>query len=256
MGSKPRQKTATLKAQSPSWIGWESVRTESVSARIVDQVWNALFRGELKPGDFLGSEIQLAQKLGVSRNPVRDAFRTLQALGVIDITMGARGGARIAAGDPSRFARALAVQLKLVGISIEDMFDTQIAIEVMAAELASKRATAGDIARLRSIIDELQAISAEPPGSSRFTEASMRFHEALVEAAHNRALSAHFKAIRTVLEPIYARRESDAVAKRVIASHKQLVESIASKDTERATTLMRRRLEVVRAHQLLKVVDR
>jgi DNA-binding FadR family transcriptional regulator len=221
----------------------------------VDQVWNALFRGELKPGDFLGSEIQLAQKLGVSRNPVRDAFRTLQALGVIDIKIGAHGGARIAAGDPNRFARALAVQLKLVGISIEEMFDTQIAIEVMAAELASKRATVDDIAKLRSIIEELQGLSAQPPGSSRFTEASMRFHEALIEAAHNRALSAHFRAIRSVLEPIYARRESLGVAKRVIASHKQLVESIAAKDTERATTLMRRRLEVIRAHQLLKVID-
>jgi len=255
MDSRTRTKAAKLKGQSPSWIGWESVRTESVSGRIVDQVWNALFRGELKPGDFLGSEIQLAQKLGVSRNPVRDAFRTLQALGVIDIKMGAHGGARIATGDPNRFARALAVQLKLVGISIEEMLDAQIAVEVMAAELASKRATAADLAKLRSIIDELQALSARPPGDSRFTEASMRFHEALIDAAHNRALTAQFKALRSVLEPIYARRESDSVAKRVIASHKQLVESIAAKDTERATTLMRRRLETIRAHQLLRTVE-
>ena len=52
--------------------------------------------------------------------------------------MGANGGARIAPGDPSRFADALAVQFKLVGISIEEMFDAQIAIEVMATELAAQ----------------------------------------------------------------------------------------------------------------------
>ena len=83
----------------------------------------------------------------------------------------------------------------------------------------------------------------------------MRFHEALIDATHNRALAAHFKALRFVLEPIYARRESDAVARRVIASHKQIVDSIAARDTERATTLMRRRLETIRAHQLLKTVE-
>jgi GntR family transcriptional regulator, transcriptional repressor for pyruvate dehydrogenase complex len=254
MESRTRNKAAKVKAPSPSWIGWQSVRTESVSARIVDQVWNALFRGELKPGDFLGSEIQLAQKLGVSRNPVRDAFRTLQALGVIDIKMGAQGGAHIATGDPNRFARALAVQLKLVGISIEEMFDAQIAIEVMAVELASKHATSADVVKLRSLIEELKALSTKPPGDARFTEASMRFHEALIESAHNRALAAQFKALRSVLEPIYARRESDAVARRVIASHEQIVDSIAAKDTERATTLMRRRLETIRAHQLLKTI--
>ncbi len=132
------------KKQEPHWVGWQTVRTESASARIVDQVWAALFRGELKPGDYLGSEVQLAQKLGLSRVPVRDAFRTLQALGIIDVKVGARGGARIASGDPNRFASALAVQFKLVGISIDEMFDAQIAIEVMAAELAAKRATTAD----------------------------------------------------------------------------------------------------------------
>ena len=130
------------------WSRWQDVRAAVVSSRIVDQVRAALFRGELKPGDVLGSETDLARKFGVSRVPVRDAFKTLQALGIVEVKMGANGGARIAAGDPSRFADALAVQLKLVGISVEEMFDAQIAIEVMATELAAKRAGEADLARL------------------------------------------------------------------------------------------------------------
>ena len=59
----------------------------------------------------------------------------------------------------NRFADALAVQLKLVGISIEEMFDAQIAIEVMATELAAKRARADDLTKLRSILRELHAMS-------------------------------------------------------------------------------------------------
>ena len=239
------------KKQEPHWVGWQTVRTESASARIVDQVWTALFRGELKPGDYLGSEVQLAQKLGLSRVPVRDAFRTLQALGIIDVKVGARGGARIASGDPNRFTSALAVQLKLIGISIEEMFDAQIAIEVMAAELAAKRATTADLATLRSINEELQTYKTS---SVQFTEKAMRFHEALIEAAHNRALAAQFKALRSVLEPIYAQRISATIVKRVVSWNKQIIDSIATADTARAGALMRRRLEIIRARQLMKAV--
>src|SRR5262245_33351154 len=164
------------KQQASQWTGWQNVRAKSVSTGIIEQVWDALFRGELKSGDRLGSEVELAQKLGVSRVPVRDAFRTLEALGIIAIKVGARGGAFIADGDPKRFADALAVQLKLVGISIEEMFDSQIAIESMAAELAAQRATKEDLARLQDVVDQLQALAQKPLNKAatiKFTEVAM-----------------------------------------------------------------------------------
>jgi GntR family transcriptional regulator, transcriptional repressor for pyruvate dehydrogenase complex len=246
---------AKAKPTTESWSRWKDVRPMSASSRIVEQVRAALFRGELKPGDMIGSETDLARKLGVSRVPVRDAFKTLQAMGIVEVKMGVNGGARVAAGDPSRFADALAVQFQLVGISIDEMFDAQIATEVMAAELAAKRATEADLQRLREIVAELQSISAKSMSVSialRFTTISMQFHEALVDAAHNRALAAQFNALRHILEPVYARHTSNAVAKRVIASHKAVIDSIASHDADRACTLIRRRLETIRATKLEK----
>ena len=248
--------SVSAKAASENWSHWTDVRPMPVSSRIVEQVRAALFRGELNPGDFLGSETDLARKLGVSRVPVRDAFKTLQALGIVEVKMGAKGGARIAPGDPSRFADALAVQFKLVGISIEEMFDAQIATEVMAAELAAQRATAEDLRRLKDIVAELQAMVQKPMTRAvalQFTTVSLQFHEALVEAAHNRALSAQFKALRYVLEPVYAQHTSDAIARRVIASHKAVIDSLASGDSERACSLVRQRLQTIRA---TKLVDR
>jgi DNA-binding FadR family transcriptional regulator len=227
----------------------------SASSRIVEQVRAALFRGELKPGDMIGSETDLARKLGVSRVPVRDAFRTLQAMGIVEVKMGVNGGARVAAGDPSRFADALAVQYQLIGISIDEMFDAQIATEVMAAELAAQHATDVDLQRLGDIVTDLQSISAKSMSvatARRFTTISMQFHEALVDAAHNRALTAQFKALRHVLEPVYAWHTSNVVAKRVIASHKAVIASIAAHDVDRARTLIRRRLETIRATKLDK----
>ena len=84
----------------------------------------------------------------------------------------------------------------------------------------------------------------------------MQFHAALVDAAHNRALSAQFKALRDVLEPVYGRRTSNAVAKRVIAADKAVLDAVAAGDPERACTLIRRRLETIRAHQLFETVTK
>lgn len=252
MGARPKPAVE-------SWLQRQDVRPQPMSVRIVDQVRAALFRGDLNPGDFLGSETDLARKLGVSRVPVRDAFKTLQALGIVETKMGANGGARIAAGDPSRFADALAVQFKLIGISIEEMFDAQIAVEVMAAELAAKRATQADLQRMRDLVAKLQAMSVKSLTTSaalRFTTISFDFHGALVDAAHNRALAAQFAALRSILEPVYAQHTSNAVAKRVIASHKAVIESIESGDTERVCALMRRRLETIRATKMIQPVRR
>ena len=249
---------STPKLQPEKWSRWAAVRAQSVSSQIVDRVRGGLFSGELKPGDFLGSENELAQQLGVSRVPVREAFKALQALGIVEVKVGAKGGARIAKGDPSLFADALAIQLKLVGITIEEMFDSQIAIEVMATELAAKRATEADLQTLRGVLRELRGLCTAPMTGAtalHFTKLSMQFHEALVEASHNRALCAQFKALRLMLEPIYARRTSDFIAKRVVASHKSVLDCIASGNAEGACALMRRRLETVRAHQLMKAIE-
>lgn len=250
---------ASARPTAQAWTQWQDVKPLSVSSRIVDQVRAALFRGELKPGDLLGSETDLARKFGVSRVPVRDAFKSLQAMGIVEVRMGANGGARIAQGDPNRFADALAVQFKLVGISIEEMFDAQIAIEVMATELAAQHATPEDLQRLRDLLVEMQRMVQKQltrAAALRFTTIALHFHEALVEAGHNRALAAQFKALRFVLEPIYARATSNPVAKRVIASHKAVLESIAAGNAERACLLMRKRLEAVRARHLMKSVEK
>ena len=96
----------------------------------------ALFDKKLKPGDFLATENDLAARYGVSRIVARDALRTLEALGIVEIKMGKGGGARIARGNPRLFAEALAVQLDLTGVSAAEIMDAQRAIETLAAELA------------------------------------------------------------------------------------------------------------------------
>jgi GntR family transcriptional regulator, transcriptional repressor for pyruvate dehydrogenase complex len=222
-------------------------RDGTLSWRIIRQIRAALFAGELRSGERLGGEIELAGRFGVSRMAIRDALRSLEAAGIVEIRVGAKGGAYIAEGNPERFADALAIQLKLIGVTIAEIFDAQIAIEVTSTEMAAEHADAADLAKLNDLLKGQREHRHSKP---RFTELSMRFHETLVEASHNRALIAQFKALRFVLEPLYARRLTDDVAERVIAANAALLAKIEARDAEGARALINRRLQIVRARQL------
>ena len=240
-------------------VAWTSVTGETLSGRITAQIRGALFSGQIKAGDRLGSESQLAARFGVSRMAMRDALRSLAATGIVDVRVGAKGGIFIAQGNADHFADALAIQLKLIGLTVAELFDAQIAIEVTSAGLAARHATEVDLAKLRDLLRELQALAQSGLRRAeefKFTAVSMRFHEALVEAAHNRALAAQFKALRFVLEPVYLQRTTNEVAGRVVGSHKALLTCIENRDAETARALMQRRLEVIRARHLTTPVKK
>ena len=76
---------------------------------------------------------------------MRDALRSLEAMGIVEIRMGAGGGARIAHGNSNRFADALAIQMALIGVETDDVLQVQGAIESLAAELAARNATPEDL---------------------------------------------------------------------------------------------------------------
>src|SRR6266851_9651880 len=131
-------------------------RGATLSTRIVAEVREALFAKALRPGDFLGTEKDLAQRFSVSRIVARDALRTLEAQGIVEIKVGSGGGARIAQGNARLFAEALAVQLDLAGVSVGEVMESQRAIECRAAELAAVNSTAEDHARLRELIAQAE----------------------------------------------------------------------------------------------------
>src|SRR5882762_8894133 len=132
----------------PLFIG----RSATLASQIVADVREALFERRYRPGEFLGTEKDLAARHGVSRMVARDALRTLQGLGIVEIARGAGGGARITQGNPQLFAEALAVQLELADIDREEIMSAQGAIEGLAAELAARHATPAQVTSLEKIV--------------------------------------------------------------------------------------------------------
>ena len=208
------------------------------------QVRAALFSGELKAGDCLGTESSFAERFGVSRIAARDALRALVAMGVVEVRTGRRGGVWISQGNPVYLANALAIQLKLIGISALEMFDAQVALETHAAELAAQRATSDDIARLRALVSDLKRLVDQPDA---FTAKSMDLHCALVDAAHSRALTVQFHGLRQLLEPAYRPHTTRQITAEAIEAHGKIIARIAARDAEGARRAVARRLAYIRA---------
>jgi GntR family transcriptional repressor for pyruvate dehydrogenase complex len=222
-------------------------RAGSLSAQIVSQVRDELFEKKLKPGDFLGTEKDLAARYGVSRIVARDALRTLAALGIVDIKMGKGGGARIAPGNPRLFAEALAVQLDLTGVTAGEVLDAQRAIECLAAELAAENATAADHARLRNLLDEAEAAIAD---HDRFTRLSADFHLAVAEASHNRVLVVQFLSLHYVSWPSRNKTLTAKVARHVLDVHRELTALIEMRDAAGARRMMDDHVKMIRARRV------
>jgi GntR family transcriptional regulator, transcriptional repressor for pyruvate dehydrogenase complex len=224
-----------------------SGRASSLSAQIVMDVRDALFGKKLKPGDFLGTEKDLAARFGVSRIVARDALRTLEALGIVEIRMGKGGGARIAQGNPRLFAEALAVQLDLTGVTAAEIMDAQRAIETLGAELAAENATKADIARLRTL---LRAAEAAIGDLDLFTRLSRDFHLAVAEASHNRVIVVQLISLEHVSWPRRNVTATTKLARHILEIHSKLADLIELRDGAGARMLMDDHVKMIRARRV------
>ena len=227
-------------------------RSSSLSAQIVAEVREQLFAKKLKPGDFLGTEKELAARFGASRIVARDALRTLEALGIVEIRMGKGGGARIAPGNPRLFAEALAVQLDLTGVSAAEIMDAQRAIETLGAELAAEHATQADITRLRALLRQAEEALGD---LDQFTRASRDFHLAVAEASHNRVLVVQLISLEHVSWPKRNPTVTLSLARHILDVHGKLADLIEWRDASGTRALMDDHVKMIRARRVAEHAD-
>ncbi len=208
-------------------VAWQVVRPTRASDEIADQLRRAVFDGTLRPGDPLGSEGDLAQRFGVSRLSVREAMRSLEASGLIDMRLGPKGGPYVAHGDPHRFAEALAVQLRLVGVRMEEVLDALAGLEQMAGRLAAENATAADLERIESLLQTGRS-------SASIARAGRLFHEAVADASHNPVVIATLIAVREAGD---RQRPSVPEAEHFHKYHQAIFEAIQRREPIRAAEL-------------------
>jgi len=222
-------------------------KSVTLASRIVGEVREELFEKRLRPGDFLGTEKDLAARHGVSRIVARDALRTLEALGIVEISRGAGGGARITNGNPALFAEALAVQLELADIERGEIMAAQTAIEGLAAELAAANATAAEIDRLDALVMEAEGLLDD---LDAFTRSSLQFHLGVAEASHNRVLYYQLISLQHVSWPSRNRTLNRAVARKILDAHRELTALIKARKGREARAFMEAHVGMIKSRRV------
>src|SRR5262245_44845139 len=133
---------------------------EGSTEQVVSHVRNLIERGEVKPGDRLPAERDLAIQIGVSRPTVRAGLRALAAMGVVQSRHGS--GTFIPAGPPSLGTEALSFLAALHGFTREEMYEARRILEVGAAGLAAERGTPDQIATLAEEVAGMFASMDDP----------------------------------------------------------------------------------------------
>src|SRR5438874_10463263 len=119
------------------------------STSIADQIRQAIVSGKLTEGERLAPERELAEQFGVSRVTVRDALRALEAIGLIEVRVGARGGAFVTVPSGSVMGQTMSDMMMMQALSPADIVEARLVVELGTVTLACARATEEDLAVLR-----------------------------------------------------------------------------------------------------------
>lgn len=169
---------------------------ESVAAAaevVVDFVRSQIESGDLKPGDRLPAERELAGRIGVSRPSVRAGLRTLAAMRVVQTRHGA--GTFITDGPLVLDVKPLRLLSALHGFTPAQLFEARRVLEVGVAGLAAERATAEQVAVMA---EEVAGMFASAEDSQAFTMHDIRFHRAVAAGSGNPILAALVEMVSTL----------------------------------------------------------
>ena len=181
----------------------------------------AILTGELKPGERL-MEIHLANKLGVSRTPIREAIRKLELEGLV--TMIPRRGAEVA---------------QITEKSMNDVLEVRRAMDALCAELACERITDEETQQLRQACVTFEA-AVKTRDVKKIAQADVELHDIIVQATGNQRL---VQLINNLSEQMYRYRfeyiKDASQHQRLIEEHRVIYESILKKDKETASQAAR-----------------
>ena len=193
----------------------------------------AILRGELKPGERL-MEIQLANKLGVSRTPIREAIRKLELEGLV--LMIPRKGAEVA---------------EITEKNLRDVLEVRCALEELAVQLACDRMDEEGIKKLKEAAEKFREVL-DSDDITQIAQADVLFHDIIYTATDNDRL---IQLLNNLREQMYRYRieylKKIECYPQLLEEHQAVIDAIAGKDKQKATEITGRHI----SNQVDTVVD-
>ena len=194
------------------------------------KLYAAIVSGQLKPGDRL-RETELATLVGLSRTPVREAIRKLEADGIVE-----------------HKPRIGAVVKKLSQQEIVELYEMRIVLETTAAAMAAKHASPAEIRKLENLNSAMLDAVNHP---RTVAELNRQFHKCIVHAARNRYLASSHKALSNASIVLGdTTLETPERIKSVIQQHKSIIDALIKGDKEKAADAMSVHMETSLDHRL------
>ena len=186
-----------------------------------------IFKGELQPGDRI-VELQLANELGTSQAPVREALRELQSLGFVEH-------------EPYRGTRVR----RITEEELAEIFPVRAALEELAAQEAASRLN-GRVEELEREFEAMRA-AARRKDLQDLAGHDARFHRLIVEAAENKVLLDLWKTLRVEARVVVTALKTDIDLDELAEMHRPLLEALAEGSPEKAGRALRYHFEVLQA---------
>lgn len=194
---------------------------EKLASRARRAIEDEILSGRLLPGTGLDERLW-AERLGISRTPVREAIRELSSQGMVDAP-------------PRQQARVRKVE----GTELAELFEALIGLETLVAELAARRISDVEIAALQALQDQLKAAMKE--GDSRgFQTLNVKFHLVIAQASANTTLLQTLKVVRLRVSPyrswLFEKLDRMPLS---IEEHDKIIEALRTRDSVHVRRLMR-----------------
>ncbi|HEX7122258.1 MAG TPA: FadR/GntR family transcriptional regulator, partial [Gemmatimonadaceae bacterium] len=207
---------------------------ERLYEEIVSRVQGQILAGELKPGDRLPAEREMAARLGVSRAAVREAIKSLKEKGLIEVVVGR--GAFVTAPSPDRVADSISLLLHGQRQTLEHVRQARQLLEIPIARLAARQRAPRNLFRLRELVERMEAIG---DASHQFIALDSDFHLELARATGNPVLEVLSQTMLEMLrgERVYMMGVHGEMAD-ALAAHRRIQRAVERGDGDEAARAM------------------
>ncbi|HET7396921.1 MAG TPA: FadR/GntR family transcriptional regulator [Intrasporangium sp.] len=226
-------------------VAFEHVRPVRLYERIVEQVEDAIVRGELRPGERLPSERELVSQFGTSRSTVREALRVLESNGLVRSRPGDPNGPEVLPFTSRGLTKQLRRLAQADGLGLAELIASRMILDSSANRLAARLRTEEELGTMEAAIDAMRA--AVDDGYAAFGEADLAFHDAVAQASRNTLIQVCNLVVRdTVLSLISDRiahaRNARALMRTSLRHHEGVLTAIRARDGRAAAEASRRSL--------------
>lgn len=204
------------------------VRGETAVDAVLTQFKDLLTRGDLRPGDRLPSEPQLAEQLGISRGPIREAMKILKAFGIVHIRPG--DGTYVATESRGAIVDPLLFQLILSRPDKRQLYELRAAMETSLAALVVQNATDADVAALRQIVQSMAQAQASGAATERRIELDLSFHRRFAAASQNPLMEKIYRFVLDFLEPSIRETYGADKEGRPVEVHTAILDTLGARD--------------------------